>query len=170
MTLRKKIEKPAEEEKPAEDEEKPAEGEEKEPEEPKEEYKTFTRFIEVGNKIELAKYFDDETGEAETKEFYAIRVGGDFDDAAEEELSQYVYLVSDYTIGGLRKTLGDLVVEGDSEGSESTAESTEGAEEPAKEEPAKDAEPAKEAEPTKEEGPAKEEPAKKDEAEEKTGD
>jgi hypothetical protein len=103
LQLKKKVEK----EQPAEGEE-PAEGtgEGAEPAEP--EWIDLTRTVEVGNKVSRPSYWDDEKGEASTRDYYAIRVGGKFDDAEEEKRSRYIFLVSDYTIGALKKTAEEL--------------------------------------------------------------
>ncbi len=98
LTLKKKVEKT------------PAEGEEKEEgeEEPAEEYVTLKRTLEVGTKITRPRDLDRETGEIETEELYPIRIGGEFDDPEEEARSNFVFLVTPYSIDPLRKELDEL--------------------------------------------------------------
>jgi len=108
LQLKKKVEKekPAEGETPAEGD---AEGGEEEPAAPEEpEWVEVTRTVEVGDKVSRPSYWDDEKGEASTRDYYAIRVGGKFDDPEEEKRSSYIFLVSDYTIGALKKTAEEL--------------------------------------------------------------
>ncbi len=97
MKLRKKVEKPA-----------PKEGEPpKEGEEKKDEYTTFTRFVEVGKKVSRPHY-ESYSGETKSEDYYAIHVGGDIDNAEESKRAGYVFLVRDYTAGQIRKELEDL--------------------------------------------------------------
>jgi hypothetical protein len=113
LTLKKKIER-EEEEKPPADEEKADEGEEEKDgdeekkEEPKEEFKIIRRTVEVGAKVKRADRWDEEKGEVEEKEYYPIRIGGDFENAEEEERSRYVFLVDDYEVRDLNKSLDEL--------------------------------------------------------------
>lgn len=110
MTLRKKIEKKKDEKKEGEAKEaegKEGEGEEKKKAEP--EYKIVKRTLEVGTKITRPRDRDDKTGKVETEDVYPIRIGGDFDDPAQEKLSKYVFFVSDYRISPLKKTLDELI-------------------------------------------------------------
>jgi hypothetical protein len=98
MTLRKKVSKPA-----------PKEGEEKkEGEEPKEEWTTFTRTVEVGKKVTRPRY-DSYSEETKSQDYYAIRVDPEhIDDPEEKARGAYVFLVHDYTGNALRKELTDL--------------------------------------------------------------
>jgi hypothetical protein len=112
MTLRRKASKPA-----------PAEGEEKkEGEEPKEEWTTFTRTVEIGKKITRPRH-DSYSDEMKSDDYYAIRVDPQhIDDPAQKARGEYVFLVRDYTASSLRKDLKDLQakeeVKGPGEGEE----------------------------------------------------
>jgi hypothetical protein len=120
MTFRRKIEKEATEgegeEKEEGDEEKEGtegEGEEKKEAEP--EYEIVKRTLEVGTKITRPRDRNDETGEVETEEVYPIRIGGEFDDPKQAELADFVFFVSDYRIGPLRKKFDELIQKKDEE-------------------------------------------------------
>jgi hypothetical protein len=165
LTLRKEIKeekKEGDEEKKDEGEEKKDEGEEKK-DEPK--YETFTRTITVGNKIKLPKSYDDEKDETDEGEYYAIKVSGDLADGSK---AAYIYLVDDYKIGPLKKSLEDLKLKeeekkddgekkDESEGGEKKPEDESKPDEEAKSEEEKAAEPEKTEEPKSEE-PKKDEP------------
>ncbi len=146
MKLRKKVEKPA-----------PKEGEPaKEGEEKQEEYATFHRTIEIGQKVTRSRY-DSNSDEMKPEVYYAIRVGlqKDIEDAVERQRAGYVFLVRDYTASQIRKDLADLAAkpkEGEEKGpGEEEGEKEEpppvkppdekpGEEKPAEEKPADDAE------------------------------
>jgi len=100
ITLRKKIEKPAGEEK-----EKEGEEEEKKDAEPESEYEIIKRTISVGSKVKMPRSIDDESGEVKEEELYAVKVSGDLDDPTK---GGYIFLVNDYKIGPLKKPLEDL--------------------------------------------------------------
>ena len=136
LTLRKKVESKEEEG------DEPKDGDEKEAKEP--EYTEIKRTITVGKKMKTARSYDDEKGEATERELYAITVSGDLEDPAK---ANHIYLVDDYKVGPLKKSLEDLIVK----------------EEP-KEEP-KDEEAPKDEETPKDEGAPKDEDAKEDETE-----
>lgn len=106
LTVRKKAEKKPEEAKPEEEKkEEGEEGEKKEEEKKEPETVTETRFLTVGKKVEIPKRFNDGDAKPTTEAFYAIMVGGDGDAEAKKG---FVYLVNDYKVGGLRKTLDEL--------------------------------------------------------------
>lgn len=147
MTLRKKIE-------PKEGEEK--QGDEKKEEgkdEPKPEYVTINRILEVGPKVKRPR-FDSYKDEYTSDEYYPIRIGprDGFDDPGEERRTKVVFLVNSYKISPLLKNLEDLKAEepeepappekeaGEAPGKEtdeeSTAEPEKEPEEPKKDEPA----------------------------------
>ena len=96
LTMRKKVDA-----KPKTDE--PKEGETEEAAEP--EYKTFARTLSVGNKVKLPKSYDDEKGETDESEYYAVKVSGELEDGSK---ANYIFLVDDYKIGPLKKSLEDL--------------------------------------------------------------
>lgn len=171
LTLKKKIEKKEEPKKEGEGEkkegeEKPGEkkeGEEKPAEPPKEEYVTIHRVLSVGKLLQRADDISEETGEVTKKDFYPIAIGGDFDDEQDKKRSDYVFLVRDYSITSLKKTLADLKQkpkeEPPKEGETKEGEATPG-EKPAEEKPAeKPPEPPKEGDAPKE-PPAPPEPPK----------
>ncbi|MGH7150784.1 MAG: DUF4340 domain-containing protein, partial [Planctomycetota bacterium] len=117
LTLKKKVEKKKEEaeKKPeGEGEAKEGEGEAKEGEQPKpeekkeEEFVTIRRVLRVGKAIKRPDNFDDEKGTADEAEYHPVAIGGDFDDEAQRTRAEYVYLVRDYSVSSLRKTLEDL--------------------------------------------------------------
>jgi hypothetical protein len=103
LTLRKKVEPKAAAKKPDGEE-----GAEKEAEaEAEPQYETIRRTVTVGNKVKLPRSYNDEKGEAEEREFYAIKVSGDLADPTK---SDYIFLVDDFKIGPLKKSLEDLVL------------------------------------------------------------
>jgi hypothetical protein len=161
MTLREKAKKPA-----------PKEGEEKKEgeEEPKEEWTTFTRTVEVGKKVTRQRY-DSYSDEMKPEDYYAIRVDPQhIDDPEEKARGAYVFLVRDYTASSLRKELSELHAKPKEE-EKGPGEGEEGAiplpgdsgkpteEKPAEEKPAEEQKPADEKEEPKDEGGG-EEPAK----------
>jgi hypothetical protein len=111
LTLRREVKeekKPDEEKKPGDEEKKPDDEEKKPDDEEKNDepkYETFTRTITVGSKIKLPKSYDDEKDEKTEAEYYAIKVSGDLEDGSK---AAYIYLVDDYKIGPLKKSLEDL--------------------------------------------------------------
>lgn len=161
MTLRKKAPKPA-----------PKEGEEKkEGEEPKEEWTTFTRTVEVGNKVTRSRY-DSYSDEMKSEDYYAVRVDPQhIDDPEEKARGAYVFLVRDYTASSLRKDLSELQAKakeeekGPGEGEEGDVIPLPGDEgKPAEEKPAGEKKPAEEPK------PAEEKPADEKKPEEKPAD
>jgi hypothetical protein len=138
LTLKQKLEKKKDEE----PEKKDGEGEtpEKKDEETKDEFKLVKRVVEIGNKIERAESIDDETGEVKKENYYAVHVGGDFDDPEVEKRANYVFLVDAITLRALFKDLDDLKQpEAEKQPEEDKPGDEEKKEEPAEEKPAEDA-------------------------------
>lgn len=110
MTLKEEVEKkeePEDEEpKDGEDEGEEKGEDEEEEKKPEQEWKVLKRTVEVGRKVTRPRDYRD--GEVKTEDYYAIKVGGVFDDPEEEQRSQYVYLVSTYNINPLKKTLAEF--------------------------------------------------------------
>jgi len=105
LKLKKKIEKKQEE--PAPGEEPTKEGEEKKPEEP--EYKELDATITVGKKIKVKERFEEEEKKVTEEEYYAIRVAGNhWENAEHEKRENFIFLVSDYKVASLRKSLDEL--------------------------------------------------------------
>jgi hypothetical protein len=170
MTLKRKVEKEPSE--PADGQEGDGDAGEKEPEE----FVTVQRAFEVGKRVKRPKSLDDETGEVEEEEYYAVHVSGDASDPEEKELAGYVFLLEPHKITPLRKTLEELKQEppeeepaeeetetpGDEEKTPTEEPAKETSEEP-KEEPAGEPTEEPEEEPAEEpkEGPAGE-PSKED--------
>jgi hypothetical protein len=108
LTLKQKIEKKDETPPPADDGEKKDGDGEKKDEEKKDEFKLIKRIVEVGKKIERAESIDDATGEVKKENYYAVHVGGDFDDPQVENRANFVFLVDAITLRALFKELDEL--------------------------------------------------------------
>jgi hypothetical protein len=114
MTLRKKIEKKKDDAAPEKnedekDEEKGEKKDEKKDEEEKDEYTIVKRTLEVGEKITRPTEWDEKENKVKTEDVYPIRIGGEFDDPAQERFSEFVFLVASYRIDPLRKALEELI-------------------------------------------------------------
>jgi hypothetical protein len=101
MTLRKKIE-------PKDGDDEKEEGKD----EPKPEYVTINRILEVGAKVKRPR-FDSYKDEYTSDEYYPIRIGprDGFDDPGEESRTNVVFLVNSYKVSPLQKNLEDLKAE-----------------------------------------------------------
>ena len=110
MTAKKKVEKVEKTDGP----ETPDEGEEKEgdekdeKEEKSDEFVTVIYILKVGKKLELPNGYDDDEGKIERKEYYPITIQATPRDEANGWKDDYVFLVRDYSMADLDKTLDDL--------------------------------------------------------------
>lgn len=132
----------------------PKDGAEESDSEKKPETITIKRTISVGKKVKLPRSYDDEKGEADEREFYAIKVSGDLADPTKAD---YIFLVDDFKIGPLKKSLEDLVLKEE----EPKEEESKPADEPKKDDEPKETEDPKPEDPKAEE-PKADEPKAED--------
>lgn len=102
MTLRKKVEK-------KEEPKKEGEAEKKEEEAKPEEYVTWKRWVNVGKAIKRPDRYEEEEKQVKEADYYPVSVGGDpFESTEEKSRSEFVFLVRDWKLSGLRKKIEDL--------------------------------------------------------------